>query len=139
LCAEVDDEGLTRLREFREALRAVLEAHVGEGEEPSLWQALEPFAGRACYKLGISADGRPALQPQGAGADAAIAELFAIIYDAIAEGTWARLKACRKHSCRFAFYDRSKNGSGVWCSMRVCGNRVKAQKRRLSRKKQPEK
>jgi predicted RNA-binding Zn ribbon-like protein len=139
ICPNIDDAGLARLRDFREALRLVLETHVAEGEEPALWQALEPFAEQACYKLHITSDGRPALRAQGAGADGAIAELFAIIYDAIADGTWARLKACRKHSCRFAFYDRSKNGSGVWCSMQVCGNRVKAQKRRLSRKKQPEK
>lgn len=139
LCPDVDNAGIARLREFREALRAVLETHVGDGEEAQLWRALQPFAEQACYRLSISDAGRPALQPQGAGADAAIATLFAIIYDAIGDGTWARLKACRKHSCRFAFYDRSKNGSGVWCSMRVCGNRVKAQKRRLSRKKQPEK
>jgi predicted RNA-binding Zn ribbon-like protein len=138
LCSGVGEEGLALLRQFREALRKVLETHVGDGEEAALWRALEPFAERACYRLGIS-EGRPALLPQGAGADAAIAALFAIIYDAIGDGTWARLKACRKHSCRFAFYDRSKNGSGVWCSMQVCGNRVKAQKRRLSRKKQPEK
>ncbi len=139
LCPGLDDQGLAVLRDFREALRAVLESHVGEGEEAALWQALEPFAARACFKLSIATEGRPALQPQGVGADAAIAALFAIIYDAIGAGTWARLKACRKHSCRFAFYDESKNGSGVWCSMRTCGNRVKAQKRRLSRKKQPAK
>ncbi len=36
-----------------------------------------------------------------------------------------RLKACRKHSCRWVFYDHSKNRSGTWCSMAVCGNRVK--------------
>ena len=139
LCREVDDEGLALLREFREALRAVLETHVGTGEEAALWQPLERFAQRACYRLGISSEGHPALQPQGVGADAAIAALFAIIYDAIGAGTWSRLKACRKQSCRFAFYDKSKNESGVWCSMRTCGNRVKAQKRRLSRKKHAEK
>lgn len=139
LCPDVDEAGLARLRDFREALRAVLETHVGEGEEAALWQALQPYAERACYGLGITEEGRPALVPQGTGADRAIAEIFAVVYDAIGTGMWSRLKACRKHSCRFAFYDRSKNGSGVWCSMQVCGNRVKAQKRRLSSKKALEK
>jgi predicted RNA-binding Zn ribbon-like protein len=139
VCPGIEDTGLARLREFREALRLLVESHAVGGDELGLWRALEPFAEQACYKLHITSDGRPALRAQGAGADAAIAEIFAIIYDAIGDGTWARLKACRKHSCRWAFYDRSKNGSGVWCSMRVCGNRVKAQKRRLSRKKQAQK
>lgn len=135
LCAAIDEEGLGRLRAFREALRNLLEAHLEAGDEPGLWQALEPFAPRACYEMAIDPQGGVVLQPQGAGADRVIAQVFAAVYDAIGAGTWKRLKACRKHTCRFAFYDRSKNGSGVWCSMQVCGNRVKAQRRRLSLKK----
>lgn len=134
LCEVTDSAELGRLRAFREALRAVLEAHSGEGDEAASWQALQPFAASARYGLSITERGRPALLPEGSGADAAISELFAIMYDAIGAGTWRRLKACRKHSCRFAFYDRSKNGSGAWCSMSVCGNRVKAQRRRAREK-----
>ena len=44
----------------------------------------------------------------------------------MADGTWRRLKACREDTCQWAFYDRSKNRSGTWCSMAVCGNRAKA-------------
>lgn len=39
------------------------------------------------------------------------------------DGTWQRLKACRE--CSWAFYDHSKNVAGSWCSMKVCGGRVK--------------
>lgn len=134
LCAGASEADLQKLRRFRECLRAVLEAHAGEGDEAAGWQALQPFAHGACYRLRITEQGRPALQPEGSGADAAIAELFAVVYDAIGAGTWGRLKACRKHSCRYAFYDRSKNGSGAWCDMAVCGNRVKAQRRRAREK-----
>lgn len=133
LCPEAAEGDLHRLRRFREALRGVLESHAGEGDEQAAWRALQPFTSSAVYGVSITAQGL-ALQPQGAGAEAAIAAIFAIAYDAIGAGTWSRLKACRKHSCRWAFYDRSKNGSRAWCSMAVCGNRVKAQKRRLSRK-----
>jgi predicted RNA-binding Zn ribbon-like protein len=134
LCPGVDEEGLARLRSFREALRLVLESHAGVGEEADLWRALEPFAQNACFKMGIDERGRPTLRPAGSGVDAAISEILAIVYDAIGAGTWARLKACRKESCRWAFYDLSKNGSGAWCSMAVCGNRVKAQRRRARQK-----
>ena len=133
LCSGVDQWGLARLRQFREALRGVLESHTA-AEAAERWSAVEPFTAGASYTLKIGGDGRPVLKSQGAGADAAIAELLGIAYDAIAQGTWRRLKACRKHSCRWAFYDRSKNGSGAWCSMQVCGNRVKAQRRRARRK-----
>ena len=39
---------------------------------------------------------------------------------------WKRLKACRLHTCEWAFYDHTKNRSGAWCNMAVCGNRAKA-------------
>ena len=41
------------------------------------------------------------------------------------EGAWERLKTCANGRCGWAFYDRSKNRSGRWCSMDVCGNRAK--------------
>ena len=44
----------------------------------------------------------------------------------VADGTWSRLKACREDDCHWAFYDRSRNRSGQWCVMAVCGNRNKA-------------
>jgi predicted RNA-binding Zn ribbon-like protein len=49
-----------------------------------------------------------------------------IVHGAIADGTWQRLKACRDHSCEWAFYDHTKNRSGAWCTMEECGNRAKA-------------
>jgi predicted RNA-binding Zn ribbon-like protein len=134
ICRDPSEESLTDLRRFREALRGVLEANAGDGQAAERWRALEPYFARTGYKMYVSPDGMPALAPQGAGAEAAMAALLAIVYRSITDGTWPRLKACRTHSCRWAFYDRSKNGSGAWCSMRVCGNRAKAQRRRAREK-----
>lgn len=39
---------------------------------------------------------------------------------------WDRIKICPADDCRWAFFDRSRNHSRTWCSMRVCGNREKA-------------
>lgn len=41
------------------------------------------------------------------------------------EGRWDRLKLCDASTCRYAFYDASRNRSGKWCDMAVCGNRAK--------------
>lgn len=41
------------------------------------------------------------------------------------EGRWDRLKLCDADTCRYAFYDESRNHSGKWCDMAVCGNRAK--------------
>jgi predicted RNA-binding Zn ribbon-like protein len=58
--------------------------------------------------------------------DAALAELLATVTTAAADGSWQRLKACADDGCRWAFYDTSRNRSGRWCSMAVCGNQQKA-------------
>ena len=65
--------------------------------------------------------------------DGALAELVGIVYTAMADGSWARLKACRSHLCKWLFYDRSRNRSAVWCSMAVCGNRTKTRAYRARR------
>jgi predicted RNA-binding Zn ribbon-like protein len=51
----------------------------------------------------------------------------------MADGSWARLKACRSQLCKWLFYDRSRNRSAVWCSMAVCGNRTKTRAYRARR------
>lgn len=65
--------------------------------------------------------GRPVLVAGSAvGAVLAAAARLAVL------GEWARVKICPADDCRWAFYDRSRNRSRTWCSMRVCGNREKA-------------
>jgi predicted RNA-binding Zn ribbon-like protein len=51
--------------------------------------------------------------------------VLAAVVRLVHEGEWSRIKLCRMHDCRYAFYDTSRNRSGRWCSMRVCGNRAK--------------
>jgi predicted RNA-binding Zn ribbon-like protein len=41
---------------------------------------------------------------------------------------FARVCSCRRDACRWLFLDSSKNHSRRWCDMKVCGNRVKAQR-----------
>lgn len=118
-----------RLRAFREALRNALFANNGEFDVAQAWKNLEPFAHGTSVEIAIEG-GVPVLRPAGSGAAATIAALLAIVYDAVSDGTWQRLRACRKDTCRFAYYDHSKNASRAWCSMTTCGNREKAQRRR---------
>jgi predicted RNA-binding Zn ribbon-like protein len=65
------------------------------------------------------------LEPAASGVDAALGQIVAAIHAAAAEGTWERLKACDRDSCRWAFYDHSKNQSSHWCSTAGCGAREK--------------
>lgn len=50
-------------------------------------------------------------------------------FEAMENGTWTRLRACLR--CHWASYDRSRNLSSRWCSMRYCGNRTKTRAYRL--------
>jgi predicted RNA-binding Zn ribbon-like protein len=112
---------LDRAIELREALRALLLANNGVAMEPV------PDVGHGA-PLGVRADraGRLELEPLGAGIAAPLGRLLAIVVEAQAAGTWARLKACPAQDCHWAFYDASRNRSRTWCSMDVCGNRAKA-------------
>ncbi|MBC5829577.1 MAG: CGNR zinc finger domain-containing protein [Candidatus Eremiobacteraeota bacterium] len=121
-----------RLETLREVFRTELSAHNGEGDPERSWAALGQFVKEAKLLVHIgSQPGQIRLIPAASGSvNSVTARLLAIMYDAIRLDQWRRLKACRKHSCLWAFYDRSKNGSRTWCDMAVCGNRVKAQRRR---------
>jgi predicted RNA-binding Zn ribbon-like protein len=57
--------------------------------------------------------------------EAALASLVTAVRSAVDHGTWARLKVCARDSCRWAYYDRSRNRSSRWCTMAGCGNIVK--------------
>jgi predicted RNA-binding Zn ribbon-like protein len=78
--------------------------------------------------------GHPVLGPASQGCRGALAALLAGVAQASAQGTWERLKACSADSCQWAFYDRSKNRSGRWCSMQTCGNRTKTRTYRSRRR-----
>jgi predicted RNA-binding Zn ribbon-like protein len=121
---------------LREALRALLAANAGEPLDASAVETLNRLAHNAVLTVSFTPDGAARLQPVGTGSAEAVARLLAIVQTAMEDGTWARLKACRRPACRWAYYDTSKNRSGAWCSMAVCGNRIKVrayQQRRRSR------
>jgi predicted RNA-binding Zn ribbon-like protein len=48
---------------------------------------------------------------------------------------FAQVGFCQRDSCRWLFLDSSRNHSRRWCDMRVCGNRVKAQRFQAKRRR----
>ena len=114
--------------ELREALRAILLSHGDGSPEPAdAWRTLDEAARRARLHVRFGTEGAALLESAADGVDGALGRLVAIIHAAVAdENRWRRLKACRLHTCEWAFYDHTKNRSGAWCNMAVCGNRAKA-------------
>lgn len=118
---------LARAIALREALRAILLVHTGAARLPTAAsETLDTAARRARLRLRFDGHGTTLLESEVDGIDGALGRLLIIVHDSISRGTWTRLKACRLHGCEWAFYDHTKNHSGVWCDMEVCGNRAKA-------------
>jgi predicted RNA-binding Zn ribbon-like protein len=107
------------VREARAALQAVVR---GDATPTSLRPALE----------GVSYV--PALDDQGIGwtLDAPPARRLAVravlAWNAVESERPGRLKPCANDECRLFLLDRSKAGGARWCSMAVCGNRMKGRR-----------
>jgi predicted RNA-binding Zn ribbon-like protein len=118
------DRDLKTAVAFRDALRAVLAANAGHGDASVARRNLDHFASH--YPLRMRINGTAWLEPSsGRGVAPAIARLLGTIYQAMTVGTWQRLKICGNDECQWAYYDHSRNRSGAWCTMAVCGNRMK--------------
>lgn len=127
-----------RMLEVREALRALLRQNNGIVIAPENIETLNFLAKHAPLTVRFDQQGQAELIPDTQGIDGVIAYLLAIVYTAMAQEGWTRLKACRNDHCQKAFYDSSKNHSGTWCAMAKCGSRVKARAYRQRRQKQHE-
>lgn len=51
-----------------------------------------------------------------------------LAWDAITKASPGRLRACANDECRLFLIDRSTANRARWCSMAVCGNRMKARR-----------
>ena len=123
-----------RALDVREGLRAVLFTHNGGEYDPAAAERLERAADGATLRVGFPSGEPPALTPSCDGVSGALARLLGWVAASATEGSWQRLKACADPGCRWAFYDRSKNRSGRWCSMASCGNQEKARSYRARRR-----
>jgi predicted RNA-binding Zn ribbon-like protein len=132
--ALLTDAELAQAVGVREAIRALLFANNGSGDDASAVALLNRAAVGAPVVVRFAADGQPQAVPAGGGFAGAIARLLGIILAAHIDGTWPRLKACRNDVCRWAFYDTSKNQSGHWCTMAICGSRRKTRAYRERRR-----
>jgi len=115
----VDRADLHRALALRDGLRRLAAGSAPDG--------LDAAAAGAAVEVRRRRDGALRFVPAaGSGVRGALGVLLAITAVAIADGSWSRLKICPGDHCGWAFYDGSRNRSGRWCSMRVCGGRAKA-------------
>jgi predicted RNA-binding Zn ribbon-like protein len=115
---------VARVQDLREAFRAALEANAHLADGVAATKRLARAADGIELRIGASGDG-PILLPAGSRVDAVLGRLLIGAVQAVADGSWQRLKVCRNVTCRWVFWDGSRNRSRAWCDMAVCGNRAK--------------
>jgi len=126
------DREIAAATELREALRALLRVNSGADPDPEAAALVNRMSAQAPVRVELGPDGAATLQ--GAGVVAAV---LAAAGTAMLDGTWVRLKACVDPECGWAFYDRSRNRSGQWCDMAVCGSRHKVRAYRSRQRHTP--
>lgn len=131
---EAAESDLATALAIREGLRALGRANNGEAQAAAAaeMEALND----AAHHAPLAARLGPAwweLRPHAPGLQEAFGWLLSTVVAAMADGSWFRMKACRRDRCRWLFYDNSKNRSRVWCAMEICGNKEKARAYRRRR------
>ncbi|WP_445150470.1 CGNR zinc finger domain-containing protein [Baekduia sp. Peel2402] len=134
---DVGEADRLRAVALREAVRDLARRHHDDptpapAGAPEL-AVLDEAAARAALRVSVAGDA-PVHVPVGDGPDDALALVVAVVAEAMADGTWTRLKACPGPHCGWVFFDGSKNRSRQWCSMQICGNRVKGREFRARRR-----
>ena len=111
--------------ELRDAIRNLILAGDDDPVSPLDAEAIDRIGLAAGLHPHLHAARAPTLEPRGTGVAAAYGKIVAIAFVSAFDGSFDHLKLCADQTCRSAFYDRSKNRSGRWCSMSTCGNRAK--------------
>jgi predicted RNA-binding Zn ribbon-like protein len=137
--AQLRPSDLTVARAIREGLRSALLGHAGHPTDPAAVEALNHALAEVPVRLTFTGSGYHLVSTRSTAFDHALAQLVDAIRQCGEDRTWMRLKVCDRDTCRWAFYDASRNQVRRWCSMASCGNYVKmhrAYAARTSRKRQ---
>jgi predicted RNA-binding Zn ribbon-like protein len=118
---------LQRVIALRESLHRLVVANATGIDDADAWDALAAVAGDVAFRV-TRHNEAVELQPTGSAVDVLIGRLVATVLAARHDGSWTRLKACRK--CLWVVFDPSKNRSSRWCSMTACGGRHNAREYR---------
>ena len=123
------DDSVEKLVALRDDLRGMLDSD-------DWTDALNGWLARLPPVTQVTGPGAEATVRHTAAAGSGVAGwMLAAVVDAVAAGTWSRLKRCP--DCQWVFYDRTRSRSKVWCDMlsgdaggRSCGTIAKVRRYR---------
>jgi predicted RNA-binding Zn ribbon-like protein len=119
---------------LREGLRATLMRRTDPDVVPDKVRSMEEVLSAIPVRLSL-VEGAPHLvgiahDPF----DLAMAGLIEAMRRCAEDGSWTRLKVCDRDTCRWAYFDNSRNMARRWCSMAGCGNYVKMRRASAARR-----
>ncbi|MCP2030738.1 putative RNA-binding Zn ribbon-like protein [Okibacterium sp. HSC-33S16] len=127
---DLNADDLDLAKRLREGLRSVLLMHAGHYPFAKPLEELNDALRRLPLRMSFDDGGAFSLSAAGAsGIAPALTPVLSAVEAARADGNWTRLKACSRDTCRWAYWDNSRNQSGRWCSMAGCGNYIKMRRR----------
>jgi predicted RNA-binding Zn ribbon-like protein len=106
-------------REARDVLQAVVRGRLAA-------DALAPVLLDAAYRASIAGGGIEWTLE--VAADRALATRAVLSWDTLRRTSPGRLRPCQNPDCALFLIDHSKPNTARWCSMAVCGNRMKARR-----------
>ena len=120
---------LAQALQFRETIRAMLDAMASKRSLRAQWvaevnQALASGAG-ASRLLRQDTGWRLGLSPGPAGPLRVLTPIARAIADLVVSSQSVEIRKCANPRCVLYFRDRSRTRRRRWCSMAVCGNRMK--------------
>jgi len=134
--AAATDADAASARELRDALVTMLLGHSGEelpGEEVDLARRRLERAGKL-YPLTARVDAQGvSLVSEQRGVARVLGMVLASVTMRASSGEWDRIRACRNPPCHFGFIDRTRNGSGQYCSP-ACSSQVSMRRYRARRR-----
>jgi predicted RNA-binding Zn ribbon-like protein len=130
---------LEHARDFRATLHDMVE-RIGAGTTVPQ-AAIEAINGWLRHRVGYpqlarrSGKFERAFQPESQESNQLLGLIAESASDLLCMNELALIKKCQNRECVLFFYDTTKNHTRCWCSMRICGNRMKVAKHyRLKRR-----
>lgn len=124
------EEDLALALRLRNGLREVWSAHHDGREAESA--DLDAASSELPLRMSCCGPG-PTLEPVDPGVRGALGRLLVAVNETVIDGDWPRLKLCGDDTCRWAYYDATKNRSKNWCG-EGCSNRAKTRSYRARRR-----
>lgn len=121
--------------ELRESIRCLLIANASSTTSVVANERLNRLAAPHQLRVSVDPTGAIRLTPRSTGVRGAMARILSALAESAAVGDLNRLKPCASPTCRWVYYDYSRNRSRAWCSMRTCGSPAKSRAYRQRRRR----